>query len=102
MRLLPLPTRGRRVLSSTAPVSRTFRRGDMGTAELNKYKQPRQGMDWSIENKKDGWVKMTTNFPLMQIGELNDSLKGLIKKLDKFADEWDVPNDLDGYGRKRY
>ncbi len=67
----------------------------------NKYKQPRQGYDWSIENEEDGWAQLTVSFPLMQIGELKESLRSLVEKLDKFADKWDVPNDLDGYGRKR-
>ena len=64
--------------------------------------KPTQGYDWSVTNKGGGEVQLLFTPPVMQIGELKRSLRDIANKLDKFAKEWDVPNNLDGYGRARY
>jgi len=68
---------------------------------MSGQKHPRH-YDWSIEDKGEGKVLLATSFPVMQIGALKDSLRSLVNKLDRFADEQGVPNDLDGRGRKRF
>lgn len=70
-------------------------------ADITKYINPKQGYDWSIEDKGEGKVLLATSFPAMQIGALKGALKSLITRLDKFANEESVPGDLDGRGRKR-
>ena len=71
-------------------------------ADNAKYKEPRQLYDWSVTNKGGGQVQLLFTPSVMQIGELKRSLRDIANKLDKFAKEWDVPNNLDGAGRARY
>ncbi|MCH8206019.1 MAG: hypothetical protein IH956_03340 [Chloroflexi bacterium] len=69
-----------------------------------EYLEPKQGYDWSISNYDDGKAKLiwSGNGCVMYIGEMKAQLRHLIKRLDKAADEWNVPNNLDTYGRTRW
>jgi len=70
--------------------------------DLN-YQDPRQGYDWSLENAGDGKAVLIWdgNGQEMYIGDIKENLLNLIKRLDKAADSWGVPNNLDVYGRAR-
>lgn len=64
-----------------------------------------QGYDfqWTISNHDDGKasVSWTGNGKTMYIGELKAHFQHMIKGLDRAAESWGVPNDLDAYGRAR-
>lgn len=66
------------------------------------YKESRQLYDWSVTNKGGGEVQLLFTPGVTQIGELKHYLRYMADQLDKFAEEWDVPNNLDGAGRARY
>jgi len=67
------------------------------------YLEPRQGYDWAIENHDDGRasVSWTGNGEVMYIGELKAHFQHMIEGLNKAAESWGVPNNLDAYGRAR-
>ena len=70
--------------------------------ETLTYLKPTQGYDWSITNCGSGKAKMTWqgNGKEMYIGEMKIKLQYLIESLDKAAESWGVPANLDGRGRK--
>ena len=67
------------------------------------YTEPDQGYDWIIVNHNDGQARVswTGNDQVMYIGELKAQFKSIIEQLDKAAESWGVPNNLDARGRAR-
>jgi len=66
------------------------------------YHNPTQGYDWSITRREGDKVilSLSCNGQEMPIGELKSNLKSVQRALDKAAQSWGVPANLDGRGRK--
>ena len=88
------------ILKAKNIANNTKAKQDIGA--LTYYADPTQGYDWTITNCGDGKVRMswTGNGQEMYIGELKAKLRHLIESVDKAAESWGVPNNLDGRGRE--